>query len=501
MKSATGKMKGTVWSVRLSLLVLGSILFVPISAFAGRISLAWDPSPDAVTGYRVYYGPSPNPRVTGTAETLGHQTTATILKLSQGVTYYFVVTAYSSGGESGPSNEVSGTAVADPANLPPSVTLTAPANGTSFVAPATIALTANASDPDGSVARVDFYQGGTLVGTDAAAPYTAAWTNVPAGTYSLTAVAIDDAGASTTSAASTVTVNAPVSLPSGWTAADVGGPALAGQTGFANGTFSITAGGADIVGTWDQFHYAYRTVSGDIDLVARVATMGQTHDWSKGGVMLRASLAADAAHVSLFTTGRNGIAFQRRPATGATMLHTPISTQSAPQWVKLARRGSTITTYDSPDGTTWTVRGTQTLSLGATVYVGLAVTSHDVAATVAATFDNVLVQTPADTGSFTDDPLIPGVHPLRLVHITELRGRIDALRALRNLPAASWTPLIAGSTVAIASHINQLRSALTAVYLAMGRAAPGFSDSPISAGPLIKAVHIAELRSAVRAVE
>ena len=94
-------------------------------------------------------------------------------------------------------------------NSAPSVSLTSPAGGATFTAPANITLSANASDSDGSVARVDFYAGTQLVGTDYASPYTVTWSGVPAGTYSLTAVATDDRGAATTSAAVTVYVSQP----------------------------------------------------------------------------------------------------------------------------------------------------------------------------------------------------------------------------------------------------------------------------------------------------
>lgn len=93
-------------------------------------------------------------------------------------------------------------------NQAPTVALTAPANGASFTAPATISLTATASDSDGSVAKVEFYNGGTKLGEDTTSPYAYAWTGVGAGTYTLTAKAIDNAGATTTSAAATVAVNA-----------------------------------------------------------------------------------------------------------------------------------------------------------------------------------------------------------------------------------------------------------------------------------------------------
>jgi hypothetical protein len=102
----------------------------------------------------------------------------------------------------------------DPAgNQPPTVTLTAPANGASYVAPATIGLTATASDPGGAVSRVEFYSGTTLLGTDTASPYSFSWTPVGAGTYVLKAMAYDAQGASASSATSTVTVTTTPAAP------------------------------------------------------------------------------------------------------------------------------------------------------------------------------------------------------------------------------------------------------------------------------------------------
>jgi hypothetical protein len=91
-------------------------------------------------------------------------------------------------------------------NQAPSVSLMAPANGATFTAPATITVGANASDPDGTIARVDFYRDSTLIGSDTSSPYSVTWSSVPAGSYTLTAVARDNDGATTTSSARTVTV-------------------------------------------------------------------------------------------------------------------------------------------------------------------------------------------------------------------------------------------------------------------------------------------------------
>lgn len=94
-----------------------------------------------------------------------------------------------------------------PPNVPPTVAITSPANGATYVAPATITINANAADSDGSVTRVDFYQGTTLLGTSFAAPYSYNWVGAPAGVYSLTAKATDNLSAVTTSAPVSVTVN------------------------------------------------------------------------------------------------------------------------------------------------------------------------------------------------------------------------------------------------------------------------------------------------------
>lgn len=94
-------------------------------------------------------------------------------------------------------------------NAPPSVAITSPANGATFASGANIAIAANASDSDGTVAKVEFFRGTTSLGVDTSAPYAATWSNASAGNQTFKAIATDNAGASTTSATVTVTVNAP----------------------------------------------------------------------------------------------------------------------------------------------------------------------------------------------------------------------------------------------------------------------------------------------------
>src|SRR5205085_1521480 len=95
-------------------------------------------------------------------------------------------------------------------NAPPTVSLTAPANGANFIAPANITVSANASDSDGTISKVEFFAGATLIGT-ATAPtsgslYSITWNNVSPGSYALTAKATDNASGATTSSATNINV-------------------------------------------------------------------------------------------------------------------------------------------------------------------------------------------------------------------------------------------------------------------------------------------------------
>ena len=106
--------------------------------------------------------------------------------------------------------------VASTSNAPPSVSITNPVSGAVFTAPASISIVADATDSDGRVARVDFFENATLLGTATNKPFAFTWTNVVAGSYSLTARATDDRGGTNTSSPVNVTV----------TSASGGGPPL-----------------------------------------------------------------------------------------------------------------------------------------------------------------------------------------------------------------------------------------------------------------------------------
>lgn len=198
---------------RTAFLVTRTTLFLTVSSASAQtaqsVTLAWNRNPASdIAGYRLYYGTS-----SGTYTWLidaGNTLAFTVLGLTAGQTYYFVATDYNTAGVESPrSNEVTYTAVAVPPPPPTVSLLVAPTAGNKFVVPVGILLTASASDTGSTIARVEFYNGNSYLGEVTTPPYTFVLNHPIPGNYSLTARAVNDQGASTTSAAADVTVTAP----------------------------------------------------------------------------------------------------------------------------------------------------------------------------------------------------------------------------------------------------------------------------------------------------
>ena len=110
----------------------------------------------------------------------------------------------------------------------------------------------------------------------------------------------------------------------------------------------------------------------------------------------------------------------------------------------------------------------------------------------------------AQTFTFTDDPLTPGVTSIKAVHIAELRQAVNTLRSRHALPPFSFTdPALSEQISPIRIiHITELRTALDEVFDVFGRAHPNYTDPTIDAGVLVvKALHVAEIRHAVKTAD
>ncbi len=94
-----------------------------------------------------------------------------------------------------------------PVNVPPTVSILQPANGSNYSSGSPVTLAAEAVDGDGSIERVEFFHGSTKIGEVLSNPYVLTWMNAPQGNYSLTAIAHDNSGAQTVSEPVAITIS------------------------------------------------------------------------------------------------------------------------------------------------------------------------------------------------------------------------------------------------------------------------------------------------------
>jgi len=171
----------------------------------------------------------------------------------------------------------------------------------------------------------------------------------------------------------------------------------------ADGTILMNGIGADIWGNADQFRYAYKRLTGDGSMVARVDDLdGSPSTWAKAGVMVRQNDAVGSVHSMMCMTGGdgNGASWQGRPAENAASVNNDATSAVAPPyWVRIDRSGDTLTGYLSPDGQDWTQLGdARSISMTDPVLIGLALTSHNATVATSAQFSNV-----SFTGSVSGD--------------------------------------------------------------------------------------------------
>src|SRR5439155_13883356 len=148
----------------------------------------------------------------------------------------------------------------------------------------------------------------------------------------------------------------PPPVPAPWQQQDVGSVGLPGYGNFdgPSSTFAIVAAGPDVWGNADAFHYVYEPLNGDGSIVARVAALQNTNNWSKAGVMIRQDMTPGSPNAYMLVSATRGLAFQTRSAIGGTTTSTAGPIKAAPWWVRLDRAGNTFTAYQSADGITWT---------------------------------------------------------------------------------------------------------------------------------------------------
>ncbi len=295
---------------------------------------------------------------------LQHQ--ITLAGLDAGTVYHFQ--AYATDVDANLGQAAAGDLTTLPvANVPPTATLTAPAAGSSYVSGDPIALAADASDGDGSVALVEFLADGAVIGSAAAAPWEFTWLDAPVGNHDLAARAVDDDGDTGLSASVPVTVNPPPGSPvavsddfsagafndSLWTFVDPLGGASYVQS---SGLLTLAVPGGVSHDPWEQGNNAVRivqpVVDADMALEAKFETIPQARFQMEGLIVeqdgsnfIRFDYYHDGANLRLFAAQIiGGVATQR--------LNTIIPLSSA-LWLRLNRVGDQWTGSYSQVGQAW----------------------------------------------------------------------------------------------------------------------------------------------------
>jgi hypothetical protein len=167
----------------------------------------------------------------------------------------------------------------------------------------------------------------------------------------------------------------------------------------------ITAGGADIFGTEDQFYFAYADVELSGDFSAMVAWKGSpprpiAHEWAKAGIMARQNLEPGSPHVMVVHTPGNGVVFQGRDVQSGESWSVPVGfadwrvNEVEKVWLRLDRVGNTFTGSYAIGGETlpevWTASASHEVAFGDT-QVGLATTSHKQGVPITVTYTDLYI--------------------------------------------------------------------------------------------------------------
>jgi Protein of unknown function (DUF1349)/Kelch motif len=276
------------------------------------------------------------------------------------------------------------------------------------IAPAPVNLTANATsptniqltwqqDPTSIVSSYTIERQGpadasfVVIGTTAGTVTTFTDTTAQAATsYSYQVIANNISGSSTPALATSATTPPMPANP--WSDSDIGAVGISGSaTMNANGSVTITGGGADIWNTADAFNFDSQSFVGNGSIIAQVNAQTNPSTWAKGGIMIRETNNVDSRYVLLALTPGNGVTFQARTATHVDSSVCITTPGKAGVWLELVRNGSTFTGYASTNGTTWTEVGSINITMVNNVQAGMAVTAHNNAATCTATFSNVTI--------------------------------------------------------------------------------------------------------------
>lgn len=410
--------------------------FAPSSLSAtgttGAVSLSWNTS-SAATSYNIKRSTTSGSGYS----TIGNVSSLTFTDttVTSGSSYYYVVTAVNSVGESSNSNEVASS------SLP-----SAPTSLTATGGNASVSLSWSAA------AGATSYN--ILRSTSSNGTYSVIASNMPGmaytdasvsngTTYYYTLASVNIGGISTaTSPVASALPASPKALSSPWSKADIGTVGTTGTSYYDGGsTFVVKGAGSDINGTADSLQFAYvTTASTSFSLIARVASPLTT---GKVGVMIRRDATTSGAKMAGVIVQQNGSSYQAqfvyRTSTGGNLsVGTAVTGLTLPEWIRIDRASSVYTGYASADGVNWTSIGSITSSnlIGSTSYAGLAVCSRNTPSLATEVFDNVSM------AGWTPPPLAPSGLIATAASQTQLNlawSSVSGATGYQLLRSSSWS--------------------------------------------------------------
>ena len=352
------------------------------------VTLAWTDNSADESGFRV------DRRVAGTsawgtlASVATNATGYADATAAASTSYEYRVVAVNNVGPSAASNTA---AVTTPnANTPPAANPATPTNLAASASGSSVNLgwTDNATDEDlYQIFRKDNAGSYALLGTRPADATTYLDSTTAAGnSYSYQVRAVRNDGA-----LSDFSNEVTILLSSGSTlsSTDVGHPAAGSTTVVTPGKdYDIAGAGYDVWNARDEFRFASRSVTGNFDVKVRVESLtGGFDNWAAAGLMARDGLDENARNVFIKASRGNGERLSYRATTGGGSTALGNGTPQYPNaWLRLARVGNLFVGYDSTDGMNWREVGRVTISLPATLQVGLAANSHQTGTLTTAKF-------------------------------------------------------------------------------------------------------------------
>ncbi len=198
----------------------------------------------------------------------------------------------------------------------------------------------------------------------------------------------------------------PVQLSASFSNLDIGAPQLGGSAKPVHAGWDIIAGGADIWGKSDQFHFVFKEITGDFDIAVRVESFMPANLYSKAGLMIRVTLDAGSPHLMFLVFSDNQprnnnlgayeLQFRSVAGSNCQSIYPAVRPPAPPEfpaaypntWLRVERHGNHFSAFASTNGIIWKLYAEHDLALTSTVMVGPALTSHNPQLPAKATFRN-----------------------------------------------------------------------------------------------------------------